>query len=84
LSENTQSLWERACSFKIRTTRKQIILRTNDTRCDDFGALFAIVFGNRYADTPPPPGNIIIGGVYGRHEGAVGLLHHRNGFGGTV
>ncbi|MGY2188871.1 AraC family transcriptional regulator [Pseudomonas sp. SDO5591_S426] len=36
---------------------------------DDFGALFCKMFGNLYADTPPLPSSIIIGGVYGRHEG---------------
>jgi AraC-like DNA-binding protein len=63
------------------TTRKQIILRSNDMRCDDFGALFSKMFGNRYADTPPPPGNIIIGGVYGRHEGvSFRRMHYRGDF----
>lgn len=38
-------------------------------RCDDFGALFSSMFGNLYADSTALPGNIIIGGVYGRHEG---------------
>ncbi|MHC6226337.1 helix-turn-helix transcriptional regulator [Pseudomonas sp. X10] len=51
------------------TTRKQIILRSDDMRSDDFGALFARLFGNLYADTPPLPTGIVIGGVYGRHEG---------------
>lgn len=50
-------------------TRQPIILRSNDMRCDDFGALFSTLFGSRYSDTSPPPANIIIGGVYGRHEG---------------
>ncbi|MBP5060167.1 helix-turn-helix transcriptional regulator [Pseudomonas chlororaphis] len=36
---------------------------------DDFGLLFSRMFGNRYGNTPPLPSNIIIGGVYGRHEG---------------
>ncbi|MBK5529213.1 AraC family transcriptional regulator [Pseudomonas sp. TH08] len=49
--------------------RQKIILRSEGLRSDDFGALFSNMFGNRYSDTPPPPSNIIIGGVYGRHEG---------------
>ncbi|MFJ2682410.1 helix-turn-helix domain-containing protein [Pseudomonas sp. NPDC087342] len=62
-------------------TRQQIILRSNDMRCDDFGALFSKMFGNRYADTPPPPGHIIIGGVYGRHEGvSFRRMHYRGDF----
>jgi len=63
------------------TTRKQIILRSDGMRSDDFGALFSSLFGNRYADTPPPPGNIIIGGVYGRHEGvSFRRMHYRGDF----
>ncbi|MFJ2319578.1 helix-turn-helix domain-containing protein [Pseudomonas sp. NPDC087817] len=50
-------------------SRQKIILRSEGLRSDDFGALFSTMFGNRYSDTPPPPSNIIIGGVYGRHEG---------------
>ncbi|POA41616.1 AraC family transcriptional regulator [Pseudomonas sp. MPR-ANC1] len=50
-------------------SRQKIILRSEGLRSDDFGALFSTMFGNRYRDTPPPPSNIIIGGVYGRHEG---------------
>ncbi|MVV52257.1 AraC family transcriptional regulator [Pseudomonas sp. PB120] len=50
-------------------------------RCDDFGALFSTMFGNRYADSAPPPGNIIIGGVYGRHEGvSFRRMHYRGDF----
>ncbi|MHC8314728.1 AraC family transcriptional regulator [Pseudomonas sp. LB3P31] len=50
-------------------------------RCDDFGALFSSMFGNRYGDTAPPPGNIIIGGVYGRHEGvSFRRMHYRGDF----
>lgn len=63
------------------STRQSIILRSNDMRCDDFGALFSQMFGNRYADTPPPPGHIIIGGVYGRHEGvSFRRMHYRGDF----
>lgn len=51
------------------SSRQQIILRSNDMCSDDFGALFVKMFGNRYADVPPLPSNIIIGGVYGRYEG---------------
>lgn len=48
---------------------------------DDFGALFAKMFGNRYSDTPPLPSNIIIGGVYGRHEGvSFRRMHYRGDF----
>ena len=50
-------------------------------RSDDFGALFAKMFGNRYSDTPPLPSNIIIGGVYGRHEGvSFRRMHYRGDF----
>jgi len=50
-------------------------------RCDDLGALFSTMFGNRYSDTPPPPSNIIIGGVYGRHEGvSFRRMHYRGDF----
>jgi len=63
------------------TTRKQIIIRSNDMSCDDFGALFSNLFGNLYADSPPPPKNIIIGGVYGRHEGvSFRRMHYRGDF----
>ncbi|MFY0731690.1 helix-turn-helix transcriptional regulator [Pseudomonas sp. NFX15] len=48
-------------------------------RCDDFGALFSKMFGNLYADSAPPPGNIIIGGVYGRHEGVSFRRMHYHG-----
>ncbi|MHC8320892.1 AraC family transcriptional regulator [Pseudomonas sp. GB2N2] len=48
---------------------------------DDFGVLFAKMFGNRYSDTPPLPSNIIIGGVYGRHEGvSFRRMHYRGDF----
>ncbi|WP_430539953.1 helix-turn-helix transcriptional regulator [Pseudomonas arsenicoxydans] len=50
-------------------------------RCDDFGVLFSTMFGNRYSDTPPPPADIIIGGVYGRHEGvSFRRMHYRGDF----
>ncbi|WP_371856298.1 helix-turn-helix domain-containing protein [Pseudomonas sp. Irchel s3b5] len=50
-------------------------------RCDDFGAVFSRMFGNLYADSPPPPRNIIIGGVYGRHEGvSFRRMHYRGDF----
>ncbi|MBP5959266.1 helix-turn-helix transcriptional regulator [Pseudomonas anatoliensis] len=51
------------------TPRQQIILRSDNLRSDDFGALFSRLFGNRYSDMPPLPSNIIISGVYGRHDG---------------
>nr|WP_053157177.1 AraC family transcriptional regulator [Pseudomonas sp. P1.8] len=63
------------------TTRQPIILRSDDMRCDDFGAMFSRMFGNLYADSPPPPRNIIIGGVYGRHEGvSFRRMHYRGDF----
>jgi AraC-like DNA-binding protein len=50
-------------------------------RCDDFGALFSKMFGSLYSDSPPPPRNIIIGGVYGRHEGvSFRRMHYRGDF----
>ena len=49
--------------------------------CDDFGALFSNLFGNLYSDSAPPPKNIIIGGVYGRHEGvSFRRMHYRGDF----
>jgi AraC-like DNA-binding protein len=60
-------------------TRQKIILRSNNVSSDDFGALFSRLFGNRYADTPPIPSNIIIGGVYGRHEGVSFRRMHYHG-----
>jgi len=62
-------------------TRQTIILRSADMSCDDFGALFSRMFGNRYGDTPPPPKDIIIGGVYGRHDGvSFRRMHYRGDF----
>ena len=62
-------------------TRQQIILRSDNLRSDDFGALFAKLFGDRYSDTPPPPSDIIIGGVYGRHEGvSFRRMHYQGDF----
>lgn len=61
--------------------RQKIILRSENLHCEDFGALFSKLFGNRYSDTPPPPPNIIIGGVYGRHEGvSFRRMHYRGDF----
>jgi AraC-like DNA-binding protein len=61
--------------------RQQIILRSDNLRADDFGALFSKLFGNRYADNPPLPSNILIGGVYGRHEGvSFRRMHYRGDF----
>ncbi|MBV4458075.1 AraC family transcriptional regulator [Pseudomonas sp. COR58] len=63
------------------TTRQHIILRSSDMTCDEFGAVFSRMFGNRYADTPPPPKDIIIGGVYGRHDGvSFRRMHYRGDF----
>nr|WP_218583275.1 helix-turn-helix transcriptional regulator [Pseudomonas atagonensis] len=59
--------------------RQKIILRSENLCSDDFGALFSSLFGNRYADSPPPPSNIIIGGVYGRHEGVSFRRMHYHG-----
>ncbi|QXI03746.1 AraC family transcriptional regulator [Pseudomonas tensinigenes] len=59
--------------------RQQIILRSDNLRSDDFGALFSRLFGNRYADNPPLPSNIIIGGVYGRHDGVSFRRMHYHG-----
>ncbi len=50
-------------------TRKPFILRSSDMCSDDFGALFAQMFGSLYADMPPLAQGISIGGVYGRFEG---------------
>jgi AraC-like DNA-binding protein len=61
------------------TTRKQIIIRSNDMSCDDFGALFLNLFGNLYSDSAPPPKSISIGGVYGRHEGVSFRRMHFHG-----
>ncbi|MGE8066216.1 helix-turn-helix transcriptional regulator [Pseudomonas sp. NPDC089569] len=50
-------------------------------RSDDFGALFSKMFGNRYDDASPPPKDIIIGGVYGRHDGvSFRRMHYRGDF----
>ncbi|MFJ7313120.1 AraC family transcriptional regulator [Pseudomonas sp. NPDC098747] len=59
--------------------RQQIILRSENLRSDDFGALFSRLFGNRYSEMQPPPSNIIIGGVYGRHEGVSFRRMHYHG-----
>lgn len=59
--------------------RQQIILRSDNLSSDDFGALFSRMFGNRYADNPPLPSNIMIGGVYGRHEGVSFRRMHYHG-----
>ena len=62
-------------------TRQTLILRSDNMASDDFGALFSRMFGNRYGDTPPPPKDIIIGGVYGRYEGvSFRRMHYRGDF----
>jgi AraC-like DNA-binding protein len=61
------------------TTRKPIILRSDAMRSDDFGALFAHMFGNQYPDAQPLPQNIVISGVYGRHEGVSFRRMHYHG-----
>ncbi len=66
-------------------TRQKIILRSDNLTSSDFGALFSRLFGNRYADTPPPPSNIIIGGVYGRHDGvSFRRMHYHGDFSVTL
>lgn len=63
------------------TTRKQFILRSDNMRSDDFGALFTQMFGNLYADMPRLADGISIGGVYGRFEGmSVRRMHYRGDF----
>ncbi|UVL16449.1 AraC family transcriptional regulator [Pseudomonas atacamensis] len=65
--------------------RQKIILRSDNLTSSDFGALFSRLFGNRYADTPPPPSNIIIGGVYGRHDGvSFRRMHYHGDFSVTL
>lgn len=59
--------------------RQQIILRSDNLRSDDFGTLFSRFFGNLYSDSPPLPSNIIIGGVYGRHDGVSFRRMHYHG-----
>lgn len=63
------ALFKATLTVYSSTTRKPIILRSDAMNTDDFGALFSRLFGNLYADTPPLPKNIVIGGVYGRYEG---------------
>lgn len=50
-------------------TRKPFIIRSDSMRSEDFGQLFMQMFGNHYPDASPLPEHIVIGGVYGRHEG---------------
>ncbi|CAK16189.1 helix-turn-helix transcriptional regulator [Pseudomonas entomophila] len=60
---------------------KQIILRSTDMRSEDFAVQFGRLFGNLYADLPPLPGGIVIGGVYGRLEDmSVRRMHYRGDF----
>ncbi|MFJ2485319.1 AraC family transcriptional regulator [Pseudomonas sp. NPDC087639] len=59
--------------------RQKIILRSENLHSEDFGELFSKLFGNRYSDSPPLPSNIIIGGVYGRHEGVSFRRMHYHG-----
>ncbi|MEX3776521.1 AraC family transcriptional regulator [Pseudomonas sp. MYb118] len=61
------------------TTRQKIILRSDNLLADDFGALFSSLFGNLYSDTPAFGSNILIGGVYGRHEGVSFRRMHYHG-----
>uniref|UniRef100_UPI002117F01D helix-turn-helix transcriptional regulator n=1 Tax=Pseudomonas putida TaxID=303 RepID=UPI002117F01D len=60
------------------TPRKQIILRSEDMRSDTFGALFSRMFDNLYADSLALSDDIVISGVYGRHEGvSFRRMHYR-------
>ncbi|RWU19019.1 AraC family transcriptional regulator [Pseudomonas alkylphenolica] len=62
-------------------TRKPIILRADVMNSDVFEAMFAQLFGNLYADTPPLPNDIVIGGVYGRYEGvSFRHMHYQGDF----
>lgn len=61
------------------TIRQKIILRSDNLLADDFGALFSSLFGNLYSDTPAFGSNILIGGVYGRHEGVSFRRMHYHG-----
>lgn len=62
-------------------SRKQIILRSTDMRSEDFAVQFGRLFGNLYADLPPLPDGIVIGGVYGRLDGmSVRRMHYRGDF----
>jgi len=65
--------------YSVAPPRQAIILRSENLHCEDFGALFSRFFGNRYADTPPIPSSIIIGGVYGRHDGVSFRRMHYHG-----
>ncbi len=58
------------------STRRQIVIRSNDMAADDFGGLFSRVFGNLYANVPSIGTAISIAGVYGRYEG-VSFRHMR-------
>ncbi len=51
------------------TPRRRILVRADAMHSEAFAAQFAQVFGTLYADMPALPGGIVIGGVYGRHEG---------------
>lgn len=60
------------------TLRKQIILRADDLRSDAFGALFSRMFHNLYDRSLALSEIIVIGGVYGRHEGvSFRRMHYR-------
>jgi AraC-like DNA-binding protein len=51
------------------SSRKQIVIRSDAMDADQFGALYTRLFGNLYSELPRPERQIIIAGVYGRHEG---------------
>ena len=65
--------------YSVAPPRQTIILRSENLHAEDFGALFSRFFGNRYADSPPIPSSIIIGGVYGRHDGVSFRRMHYHG-----
>jgi AraC-like DNA-binding protein len=51
------------------TTRRRIIIRSDQMGSDDFGSLFSRIFGDLYSDLPRLGMPIGVAGVYGRHEG---------------
>ncbi|EKT4466730.1 AraC family transcriptional regulator [Pseudomonas putida] len=61
------------------TLRKQIILRSRDMHSEAFGALFSRMFDNLYADSLVLSDDLLIGGVYGRHEGVSFRRMHYQG-----
>lgn len=63
------------------STRQRIILRADNLKSDDFFARFSKMFGNGYPGLASQTPNIIIGGIYGRHEGvSFRHLHYQGDF----